>query len=85
MNGYTACQSAGDADTLIVAIALELAAKMQCMIVVASDSDIRSSHLSLEFWKANMAKILMNRESTEQHVYSDEHSSGPEDNWECGS
>ena len=65
MNGYAVRQSAGDADTLIVATALELAAKMQRVIVVASDTDILV--LLTYHWKANMAEILMKRESTKSN------------------
>jgi len=50
--------AAGNADTLIVSTALELAAKMQRMIVVANDI------LLTYHWKPYMAKILMKREST---------------------
>jgi len=68
MSGYAIRQAAGNADTLIVSTALELAAKMQRVIVVASDMD-NDTHILLTYhWKPNMAKIHMKRESTKSNT-----------------
>jgi len=61
-SGYSVCQAAGDADTLIVSTALELATEMKPVTVVASDTDILV--MLTYHWKPNMGEIWMKREST---------------------